>query len=147
MQVRQLVAIPIIALLLPASYDRWRIAQVQNASSTFAYADHWHPTDGIVSPYGSKTYKGRLDWDADEDGVIDSNFEIWTDPTHQGMQKNYGEPDEIYNGVAARHPNRTANLTFLDGHAATLQITDIMALPEKNNDIWGRRLFSNRKIR
>ncbi len=43
-----------------------------------------------------------------------------------------------YGNLAPRHPSRTANLTFLDGHAKGMTITDIMARPEENDDLWAR---------
>ena len=80
-------------------------------------------------------------WDADEDGYIDSNFElVYADPFHHSVQALLGGPGAIYNNMGAVHPQRTANLVFLDGHAANHKITYIMALPEENNDLWGSEL-------
>lgn len=123
----------------PWGRPRWRMGQIQNATGTWSFAECWHPTHGMWSAYGDGA--ATPNWDADEDGYIDSNFGlVYADPFHHSVQALLGGPGAIYNNMGAIHPQRTANLVFLDGHAANHKITYIMALPEENNDLWGSEL-------
>ena len=81
----------------------------------------------------------RLDFDADSDGFLDSNnwLSQWEAPRLEPLGG-----QRIYNNVGARHPNRTANLLYLDGHAATHKITYIMVRPNRNEDLWGRNIYN-----
>ena len=126
----------------PWGLDPWRMGQIKNASGIFSFAENWHATDGINSAHGPRSIRSTLNADLDEDGYIDSNFSVWADPIHREHQQLYGSPaGAMYNNLAARHPNRTANLTYLDGHAATWNIQHIMTSPQDNNDLWGGGLW------
>ena len=87
------------------------------------------PLGGVLSAWtvGAGVW-GNINIDWDQDGVIDSHSNYLSD-------SRYALP---YGGMAPRHPRRTANLNFLDGHAETMTITDMMKRPEENNDLWGR---------
>jgi len=117
----------------------WRSSQFQHPASTMAITETW-----AYSAYCPLSYPGTLTIDADKDGVLDSSYQVFHDSRPQFRSKNTS-----YNLVGARHPNRTANLAFLDGHAAGHKITYIMARPKENNDLWGSAiwdiLFPNRR--
>ena len=123
------------------------MVQVPNPSGTMIFGKNWHSTGGawMWSLYSIKGAfpggKGLLDWDADEDGVLDSSFAIYSDPVQIRHQEVYGGPGAIYNNLAAIHPRRTGDLVFLDGHGETLPISYIMARPQDNDDLWGSKVF------
>ena len=122
---------------LSHSREPWRASQFQHPDSTMAIVETW-VTDHPYSAYTNRqnSYPGRLDIDADSDGFIDSASQVYNDsrPQFKGRQTSY-------NLVGARHPNRTANSTYLDGHAAGRTITYIMARPQDNNDLWGSAIW------
>ena len=109
----------------------WKLWRIHSPSDTMGFAEtEWGPSGAVLSAYTPGPHY-PIDMDADGDGLIDTNAELYNDPRYGYM----------YNNVAPRHPNRTANLTFLDGHAAGWNILDIMKPPDENNDLWGRKLF------
>ena len=116
------------------SREPWKISQIRNSSSMMAMGEENHLLlGGLLSawaPTGS-TY-GSIDTDYDRDGFIDSHF--------QGLGLPY---PIIYGNLAPRHPRRTANINFIDGHAATMTLTEIMKRPEDNNDLWGLNLINS----
>ena len=123
---------------LSHSREPWRMSQFQHPDSTMAIVETW-VTDHPYSAYTNRqnSYPGSLDIDADSDGFIDSASQVYNDsrPQFKGRQTSY-------NLVGARHPNRTANFTYLDGHAAGRTITYIMARPQDNNDLWGSAIWA-----
>ena len=74
---------------------------------------------------------GYIDVDWDDDNVLDSNSTFLND-------SRYRLP---YNNLAPRHPRKTANLNYVDGHADTKMITYTMAPPEENDDIGDSKLL------
>jgi len=123
---------------LSHSREPWRATQFQHPDSTMAIVESWTPSASPYSAYSNRqnNYPGSLDIDADSDGFIDSASKVYNDsrPQFRGRQTSY-------NLVGARHPNRTANFTYLDGHAAGRTITYIMARPQNNNDLWGSAIW------
>ena len=123
--------------LHPWSREPWKRGQIHNPSTTMAMAEEENlPIGGFLSAWTvGPRYGlwGNIDLDWDQDGVIDSHSNYLSDGR-------YAVP---YGGMAPRHPRRTANLNFLDGHAATMTITEIMKPPEENNDLWGRDFIAS----
>lgn len=119
----------------PLVYARepWRISQIPNPSGMMAMAESgelW--SGGIQSGWTKDPYWGdRPDLDYDEDGFLDSKSKLITDPR-------YHLP---YCNMAPRHPRRSANINYVDGHARTRTIVEIMAHPRDNNDLWGLKLI------
>lgn len=117
------------------SRDPWQSSQFANPAATMVLCETW-VTGSPYSAYCPLSYPGPLNLDADEDGFIDSASQVLYDSRPQLAGSN-----RSYNLVGARHPNRTANLVFLDGHAAIKKIQYIMAKPEENNDLWGKEVW------
>ena len=114
------------------SHDIWKLWQIPSPADTMIFTEAIQGNlSGVWSAYCADSYPGNINYDWDGDGIIDSHSGILSDAR-------YGHP---YCNVAPRHPNLTANLTFLDGHAAGWNIVDIMKPPDENNDLWGRKLF------
>ena len=114
------------------AHNIWKLWQIRSPADTMIFAETIQGnSSGVWSAYCADPYPGDIDYDWDGDGAIDSHLGVYNDPR-------YGTP---YCNVAPRHPNLTANLTFLDGHAAGWNIVDIMKPPNENNDLWGRKLF------
>jgi len=118
----------------PLNWTRepWRMSQIFHPSTTLGLAELWVGHGGVYAPYGPAADQpgefGYLDFDYDEDGYLDSSTFMVTDRRY---------PNHYYNNFGARHPGRTGNITFLDGHAGNWKITNAMARPEENNDLWG----------
>ena len=114
----------------PWSREPWRANEISNPSTKMAMGEEEYLfLGGIYSAYVPRgIYPGNVNVDADGDGVIDSNFTVIT---ANGLR------DQYYNNLAPRHPGRTANLNFVDGHASNMPITTIMAKPKHNGDLWG----------
>lgn len=115
----------------PWARQPWRIAAWTYPSAVMAMGEvAYVHLGGIYSAYLSPgIYPGDVNVDSDRDGTIDSNTIV----IHANNLT-----DQYYNNLAPRHPRRSATLMFIDGHADNQLITDIMALPEENNDLWGR---------
>ena len=110
----------------------WKLWQIHSPADTMVFAETTQGNlSGVWSAYCADSYPGDINLDTDGDGINDSHAVIYND-------SRYAHP---YCNVAPRHPNLTANLTFLDGHAAGWNIVDIMKPPDENNDLWGRKLF------
>lgn len=114
----------------------WRISQFRQPAATMVMAELFAGFGGLTSAYGPAADRpgdyGYLDTDYDEDGFIDSASWLLNDWRYADM---------VYNNFAARHPNRTGNLAFLDGHAKTHKVTYVMLQPEENNDLWGTEVI------
>ena len=92
----------------------------------------------ITAPYG--VTPSPPDWDYDGDGVLDTN-RYWYDYFWSGHNVTYySQPpvDMHYNGIGARHPNRTADCEFLDGHAEAVFINDLM---DPARRLWGADIW------
>ena len=117
------------------SREPWKISQVRNSSSMMAMGEENHLLlGGLLSawaPSGNSPY-GSIDTDYNGDGFIDSHS--------QGLGLPY---PIIYGNLAPRHPRKTANINFMDGHAATMTLAEIMKRPEDNNDLWGLNLINS----
>lgn len=117
--------------------EPWRVAQIPDPSSMMAMGEElsvWF--GGILSAWTKDPIWGHrptVDWD--EDGVLDSKAGMLYD-------NRYRVP---YGNLAPRHPHRSANINYIDGHAANHTITYIMAPPRENNDLWGRNLIKTIK--
>ena len=78
-----------------------------------AMAEIFSGHGGLLSAYGLTADKpgeiGYIDTDWDNDGYIDSSSWLLNDSRYANM---------VYNNLGARHPNKTGNLAFLDGHAS-----------------------------
>ena len=122
---------------LPWSREPWRWAQIPYPSNIFAMGETKHLfLGGIYSAWMPfNEYPGDVNVDSDGDGWIDSNS---TAITANGLK------DQYYNNLAPRHPRRTCNINFLDGHAETMTIVEIMLPPEKNNDLWGETFVESK---
>ena len=92
----------------------------------------------IAAPYGRRPYPP--DWDYDGDGVLDTNTSYYDYYWSGHNVTYYGQPpiDMHYNGIGARHPNRTANCAFLDGHAEPMFINDLM---NEDRQLWGADIW------
>lgn len=124
---------------IPWSREPWRYAEVTHPAALMAMGEinHLH-LGGIYSAYVPKgVYPGSINVDSDGDGVKDSNA---TAITANNLT------DQYYNNLAPRHPQRTANINFLDGHASTLAITYIMAKPKHNHDLWGQKFVAAKNL-
>ena len=133
--------------------EPWRMSQVFHPSTTLGLAELWVGHGSVYAPYGPASDQsgefGYLDFDYDEDGYLDTSTFMVTDRRY---------PTHFYNNFGARHPGRTGNITFLDGHAANWKVTEVMAPPgydtgkfsgrrprpnqnkflnRDNNDLWG----------
>ena len=130
--------------------EPWRMSQVFHPSTTLGLAELWVGRGSVFAPYGPASDQsgefGYLDFDYDEDGYLDTSTFMVTDRRY---------PTHYYNNFGARHPGRTGNITFLDGHAANWKVTEVMASPgydtgkfsgrrprpnphnRDNNDLWG----------
>lgn len=110
----------------PEGHKPWFLYDVPRPSQTIAVSECWVPVPQLFPPYGEKPF--LLDSDLDNDGFLDSNGLIAA-----GFHSINNMP-VAYNNVAARHPQRTANIAFVDGHAKSWKIQDIM---REEQDIWG----------
>jgi len=122
---------------LPWSREPWRYSEITHPSNFFAMGEIQHLfLGGIYSAYMPfNIYPGDVNVDSDGDGWIDSNT---TTITANGLK------DQYYNNLAPRHPRRTCNINFLDSHAETMTIVEIMLPPEKNNDLWGETFVESK---
>ena len=123
----------------PTVYARepWHIAQIPHPSAMMAMVEenqlHF---GGILSAWTVDPIWGaRPDIDWDGDGVLDTKSRMLND-------SRYRVP---YGNLAPRHPHRTANINYVDGHAANHTIKHIMAKPRNNNDLWGLKLIKTIK--
>ena len=123
----------------PWSREPWRANEIPNPSAKMAMGEEDHLfLGGIYSAYVPRgIYPGNINVDADGDGVIDSNVRVINS---NGLNNQY------YNNLAPRHPGRTANLNFVDGHASNLPITYIMAKPKHNRDLWSRDFVVSKNL-
>ena len=111
----------------------WTASQIPYPSAMMAMAEENQLMfGGFLSSWTVDPIWGNrpdLDWDGD--GVLDTKSRFFND-------SRYRVP---YGNLAPRHPNRTANLNYVDGHAANHTIKHIMAKPRNNNDLWGLKLI------
>ena len=124
----------------PHTREPWRITQFTRPATTMNISECMVGHGNVYSAYGPGSFLPNLD--IDEDGKVDSNQHLteWLAPA----LGRYGTL-RIYNNIGVRHPHRTANMVFLDGHAKTLKITYVMARPNKNEDLWGSSVpYANR---
>ena len=117
----------------PYTRKPWILSQILRPSTTMLMTETWIPNGNAGAP---NFYP--LTIDADEDGFIDSNEWYLTFYRHTNYVKRFGYHPCTYSNVGARHPNRTANLVFVDGHASNMPITQIM---DEDEDIWGSYMF------
>jgi len=131
---------PRVTFRKPFSLD-----SVPRPAETIFMADSFYPMPlmnsfggAIGAPYGPSSYPPDFDYDGD--GVDDSNdywYHYWWDG-HSVTY--YGSPpiDMHYNGIGAKHGDRTANCAFLDGHAELMFINDLM---NEDRRLWGEDLW------
>ena len=86
------------------------------------FTEEWGPAEGVLTPFGPTGLSTwPLDEDFDGDGVLDSNR---TERINGEVWWGWSSP---YNRVAARHPDRIANVGFMDGHVESQFINDMLA--------------------
>ena len=92
----------------------------------------------IVPPYGVSPAPPDRDYDGD--GVLDTNGHIYDYYWSDHNVTYYGHPpvDMHYNGIGARHGDRMANCVFLDGHAESVFINDLM---DEDRRLWGEDIW------
>ena len=105
----------------PVARAPHNIGDVRRTSEVMSLTETSAPIEAVLTPYGPTPYSTfPLDEDFDGDGVLDSNEyerrlgEDW-----------FGYPTP-YNRVAARHPGRTCNIGFMDGHVESQFINDML---------------------
>ena len=121
-----------ITMRLGEAYPAWgypwpvarlphNINDVRRPSDIMSFSEIWDQTRSPLTPYGPTAFSTwPLDLDFDGDGVLDSNAtECYLEEATMG----YPSP---YNRVAARHPGRTCNIGFADGHAENQFINDML---------------------
>jgi len=122
----------------PWSREPWRANVFNRPSTTMSMAELMVGMGCVYAPYGPGSQ--ALNVDVNDDGFLDSNHNLMT---WEAPRLGAVTGGRIYNNVGVRHPQRTANLLFLDGHAQTHQITYIMLKPKKNEDLWGKNVVMN----
>ena len=96
--------------------------------------ESWYAT--AYPPFGPAPQSP--DWDYDGDGLPANNSGYDTNIYIYNLQTaSYGF-EYIYNGIGARHRDRMANVSFLDGHAGGLHINELM---DPDRRIWGEDLW------
>ena len=120
----------------PWARKPFSIDQFYRPAQTIVMGDG-HRLGGLFAPYGLPTYAPywthwRPDMDWDGDGVDDTNTQLYD------WSIAYAGGAIHYNGIAARHGDRMANMVFLDGHAEPWFINDLM---EENRRIWGEDIW------
>jgi len=107
------------------------INDVRRPSDVMSFSEIWDQTRSPLTPYGPNSFSTWvLDMDFDGDGVLDSNrYECELHEVDMG----YPSP---YNRVAARHPGRVCNIGFVDGHAESQFVNDMLY----DKVLWGVEL-------
>ena len=99
----------------------FNVNNVRRPSEVMCFTETWGPGQGVLTPYGPTAYATwPLNEDFDGDGVLDSNA---TERINGETWAGFPFP---YNRVAARHGDRVANAGFMDGHAESLFINDML---------------------
>ena len=90
----------------------------------------------LYAPFGPVGHTPDLDYDGD--GLPSSNSGKDTNQERLAYLSGIHGYDIPYNGVAARHGDRIANMIFADGHAEGLPIYEIM---DPDRRMWGEDLW------
>ena len=119
----------------PYVHDPFAINQIPRPSQTLVLLETIRPAGyfqvgGVMPPFGPRPYTPR--WDYDEDGTDDTCRWVY-----DYMATRY-DLEYPYNGIAARHGDRSANCTFLDGHVERLHINQLM---DPSLRIWGEDIW------
>ena len=105
------------------------ISDLRRPSDVMSLTEEWQSrgsasdyySSGLLCPWDPNSVSSfALDYDTDGDGVLDSNY-YWYDRL-SGLS-GYPAP---YNRVAARHPGRVCNIGFMDSHAESQFINDML---------------------
>ncbi len=119
----------------PYVHDPFPISEIPRPSKTLVLLETLRPggyfqVGGVMPPFGPRPYPPT--WDSDDDGIKDTSWTVYW------FMRNLCEFEYIYNGIAARHRDRIANCTFLDGHVEGLHINELM---DPNRRIWGEDIW------
>ena len=97
------------------------ISDVRRPSDVMSFTENWGSSVCALTPWGpSWNADWTLDMDFDGDGVLDSN----TVECDLGIVRTgFYHP---YNRVAARHPGRVCNVGFVDSHAESQFVNDML---------------------
>lgn len=115
------------------SREPWKMAQISRPSTTMAMSEMDALNfGGFLSAWSEDvTWGNETDLDWDGDGALDTKLKFLND----------GRFEVPYGNLAPRHTGRTVNLNFLDGHAETMPISQMMKRPEENNNLSGLELL------
>ncbi len=119
----------------PYAHDPFPISRIPRPSETLVLIENlrsggYFDVGGVWPPFGLAPWPPNMDYD--KDGIDDSNQYAYHYMTA------YCKFEYFYNGIAARHRDRTANCTFLDGHVEGLHINELM---DPNRRIWGEDIW------
>ena len=105
----------------PIARVPFNINDVRRPAEVMSFTEEWGQTASVLTPWGPNSVATwPLDEDFDGDGVLDSNA---TERINGETWAGFPFP---YNRVAARHGDRVANAGFMDGHAESLFINDML---------------------
>ena len=118
----------------PWGHEPFSISQIPRPSQTMVLIESWYASS--YPPFGPDPFSPNMDYDGDGLPANNSGHDTndWVYTYHSAM---YGL-EFSYNGVGARHRDRMANVSFLDGHAEGLHINDLM---DPDRRIWGEDLW------
>lgn len=119
----------------PYAHDPFPINRIPRPSKTLVVLESLRPESyfevwGVWPPFGPGRFPPNMDYD--KDGIDDSNRFVYH------YMADYSKFEYFYNGIAARHGDRTANCTFLDGHVEALHINELM---DSSRRIWGEDIW------
>ena len=119
----------------PFAHDPFPMSRIPRPGKTLVLIEslqnkNYFGVGGVSPPFGLQPYTPNMDYD--KDGTADSNQYIYNYMTA------YSEFEYFYNGIAARHGDRIANCTFLDGHVEALHINELM---DPSRRIWGEDIW------